>query len=198
MVDNKERFLFGSLEDAYREERVKFERARTNRFNHELQGRILAIISATSVSSDDIHAARGAYVEENNLVLTGAALEYASLMEVGETIVTKTTKWMPLDQKTVDEKPLDFSVRFQSEAFVTVKDQSKRREGPVRIYGQLTDADGVSTDMPIAVLMSDKQTNELKLLYGFGSEIEYGSADHQELKDIIQQTERKLGIVQRQ
>lgn len=185
MTENPKDYLFGSLDQAYREERRKFE---TENATAQLVADIVQIIEAsTQEIGDNIRVKPGTYIERESVTITAAVFEFEDLMDIGETAVTKNTDWLPCGQREIEGSKVNFLVKFQQIEFVRLQgEQPQSRLGPIIIEGQVLDNDGVRADFPLARLFPDRETGEYKLLYSFGNEVPFNSEDYQAVEKIVQ------------
>ncbi len=189
MTATPENYLFQHLDSGYVAAREAFDAQRASEITQNLIVDIIGIIDKSNqATSDNIKAQRGSYIEEDSFTLTTAQLEFGDLIEVGETAVTKSSEWIPSGQREINDAKVNLQVRFQNIEFSRLQDnQPQSRPGPIIIDGQLVDQDGVKADFPIVRFFPDKVTGKFKLFYNFGSEIQYGSEDFQEIERIVQE-----------
>lgn len=195
----EKRYLFRDLDNEYLKRRALFEKSRTSEMNRRLFDRIKGIINkSTQNTSDNIHAEKGTTVEEDTITVGIAAFKYEGLIKVGESAVDRSTDWIPNGSREINGKSLDFSVRFSSTEFVKLADNGdhQRRAGFISAEGRVTDADGVTGDFPLFSVGENPKTQQMQLLWTFGSEIPYENKDYHEVGTIIDSAEKQVGIGQ--
>lgn len=209
MTENhSESYLLNHLEEAYQEERKKFEEARENENNKRLLERAQAIVqAATKGKKDNIKTEEAGSVTpagvteegeaiEDTLTITPADIKYGGRIHLGESVAVVSTDYFPYEEKDLAGRKVNIALSLEETSFTKVTGQgTNRRLGDIAIVAKVVDEDGVAVATTLAGLgPSIKEKDKYLLIYGFGSPVKHGSEDYKKVEDMIFAIERQVGI----
>ncbi|MEK7070518.1 MAG: hypothetical protein AAB966_01810 [Patescibacteria group bacterium] len=203
-----ENLLFEHLDEAFVEERKRFEEARENESNKKLLDRAVAIVrEATKGKKDNVHTEEAGTItpagvtEEgeitrDTLTIGVADIQYGDLIKSGETAVVVDTDWFPFQERYIDGKKIKMEVKFAETRFTKVgAEGTDSRLGDVAIIAKATDDDVTAERLIGGLGPSSKDPDKYLMDYSFGNPIKYGSIDYKIIENIVSSVENRLGMI---
>jgi len=185
MTERLENYLFGGLEQAYKENYQVALEALTQIKNKGLLQKAREIVRCSQITSDDIKTEAGPHEEKDTLVITVAVFEYGDMIKIGETVIKKSTPWFEYEVHEVDGRQVPLLIQLESIEFTrSTPDGLQSRPGPVSLNGKLADTNGITADFPLARLLQGKD-EKVNLLYHFGNIIADDSDDYKKVEAMI-------------